>query len=246
MRIPGAASDVLALTPAAPRPSAPRPARGRGTQDAGEPWRVDQIGAVLRGRINISLPLGVCILLLLQLALPARAGAPLDAISPASGVDPRLHEWIVDPFVRRTLGGSDFDELESQLRRIDGYLGVHPGTSGTYVAYWEGRAPVHAPRRSPDGHDVVHVGNTRAEPLIDRARTTTDAISLQDLERRLAAEAPDAPTAGPVQGIGPGGAIRMTKADETGRIATYICSASYLFHDPAKDLYYHCSSSRSS
>ncbi|MDQ3981909.1 MAG: hypothetical protein M3271_04425, partial [Actinomycetota bacterium] len=192
----------------------------------------------MRVRFKLSLPICICTLLLVQLALPARSGTPVAPASLTESLHPRVRDWIADPFVRQALSSSDFAELEAELRALDGYLGVYPETSGTYVAHWEGRVPAEAPRRSPDGRDVRHVSNTRVEPLIARPSRETSPISLHDLERQIAAGSAQATTAGPVQGIGPGGAIRMTKADATGRILTFICSASYLFHNPATDTFY--------
>lgn len=192
----------------------------------------------MRGRFTLSIPIGICTLLVAQLALPARALVPPTTASLAASLDPRVQEWIGDPFVQRALGSSDFAELEAQLHALDGYLGVYPETSGTYVAHWEGQVPAEAPRRSPEGYDVRHVSNTRVEPLITRAAAETSPISLHDLERQMRVGSAQPMTPGPVQGIGPGGAIRMTKADATGRVFTYICSASYLFHNPATDTYF--------
>ncbi|HEV2756492.1 MAG TPA: hypothetical protein VG318_12045 [Actinomycetota bacterium] len=192
----------------------------------------------MRGRLLNSAPLCVCALLLAQLALPARALAPPAAPSLAASVDPRLHDWIRDPFVRQALTSSDFAKLEARLRRIDGYLGAYPETSGKYLAYWEGPVPTRAPRLSPGGHEVRHMGHAQVEPLIARGPAGTSAISLQDLERRVPALAADPQAPGPVQGIGPGGAIRMPKVAANGRVSTFICSASYVFHNPATDVYY--------
>lgn len=166
---------------------------------------------------------------------PAVAHEQADAA--ASGVEGSNTSWSIGPSTQQVLLSDDLQQVLARLQREPGFLGAYPTPgSDTYTAHWSGETPLSALRRSEAGRLIEHVDHTPTRTLLAKAAGTVDAATLGELEGAQVGTGSVVPA--PVQGIGPGGPIRMQKADATGQLGTYACSASYLFRNSTTNTYY--------
>lgn len=149
----------------------------------------------------------------------------------------KLTRWLSNPFVKKALRSQDLQKLTDRLTGLEGFLAAYPTMTGKYVVQWDGPVPAGVPTTSGAGRTIKHVGNAEIKTLKARATKAAKPMSLEEFEEDFAGpQGPLAPDI--VQGVGPGGAIQMQSKAATGSLSTFICSASYLFQDPATGTYY--------
>ncbi|MCA1812817.1 MAG: PKD domain-containing protein, partial [Halobacteriales archaeon] len=172
-------------------------------------------------------------------------GAPL-----ADAFPPALAAWAKDPFVNAVLHSPEWQSFTDSMAGTPGFLTAFPSPEdgGVVIVELSGARPSDAPLFSPSGWRLVYVEDLEPKPILTLAQSepTADHVFTVDQVAQMIADgtvlngAPTTPTPGVQQGLGPGTGIQMALFDTVAPagIKSFICTANFLFEDPASGTYY--------